>query len=67
MVKHVAIFPASHYIRFAGKMQQGLTHIQEEMEQQVRRFTAEGQLLEASACPAHRYDKMLQEVGMQGH
>ena len=66
VVKHVAIFPASHYIVSPEKMQQGLTHIQEEMDQQVRRFTAEGKLLEAQRIAQRtRYDmEMLQEVGM---
>ena len=66
VVKHVAIFPASHYIVSPEKMKQGLEHIQQEMDEQVRRFTAEGKLLEAQRIAQRtRYDmEMLQEVGM---
>ena len=47
IVRHVAIFPASHYIVGPEKMKEGLAKIQTEMEQQVQAFTAEGKLLEA--------------------
>ena len=47
VVRHVAIFPASHYIVGPEKMQEGLKKIQAEMEEQVKKFTEEGKLLEA--------------------
>ena len=47
VIKHVAIFPASHYIVSPEKMRAGLARIQEEMDVQVRKFTEEGKLLEA--------------------
>ena len=45
VVRHVAIFPASHYIVGPEKMQEGLKKIQAEMEEQVKKFTEEGKLL----------------------
>ena len=66
IVRHVAIFPASHYIVGPEKMKEGLAKIQTEMEQQVQAFTAEGKLLEAQRIQQRtNYDmEMLQEVGM---
>ena len=66
VVRHVAIFPASHYIVGPEKMQEGLKKIATEMEEQVRLFTAEGKLLEAQRIQQRtNYDmEMLQEVGM---
>ena len=66
VIKHVAIFPASHYIVSPEKMRTGLARIQEEMDVQVRKFTEEGKLLEAQRIAQRtRYDmEMLQEVGM---
>ena len=66
VVKHVAIFPASHYIVGPEKMQEGLKKIQAEMEEQVKKFTEEGKLLEAQRIQQRtNYDmEMLQEVGM---
>ncbi|MEE0755818.1 excinuclease ABC subunit UvrB [Allofournierella sp.] len=66
VIKHVAIFPASHYIVSPEKMRAGLARIQEEMDVQVRKFTEEGKLLEAQRIAQRtRYDmEMLQEVGM---
>ena len=66
VIKHVAIFPASHYIVSPEKMRAGLARIPEEMDVQVRKFTEEGKLLEAQRIAQRtRYDmEMLQEVGM---
>ena len=66
VVRHVAIFPASHYIVGPEKMQEGLKKIQAEMEEQVKKFTEEGKLLEAQRIQQRtNYDmEMLQEVGM---
>ena len=66
VVKHVAIFPASHYIVSPEKMDAGLNSIRQEMDQQVRRFTEQGKLLEAQHIAQRtNYDmEMLQEVGM---
>ena len=66
VIKHVAIFPASHYIVSPEKMRAGLARIQEEMDAQVRQFTEAGKLLEAQRIAQRtRYDmEMLGEVGM---
>ncbi|HJB67869.1 MAG TPA: excinuclease ABC subunit UvrB [Candidatus Fournierella excrementigallinarum] len=66
VIKHVAIFPASHYIVSPEKMRAGLARIQEEMDVQVRKFTEQGKLLEAQRIAQRtRYDmEMLGEVGM---
>ena len=66
VVRHVAIFPASHYIVGPEKMQEGLKKIQAEMEEQVKKFTEEGKRLEAQHIQQRtNYDmEMLQEVGM---
>ncbi len=66
VVKHVAIFPASHYIVSPEKMRAGVARIREEMDQQVKQFTEEGKLLEAQRIAQRtNYDiEMLQEVGM---
>ena len=64
-MRHVAIFPASHYIVGPEKMQQGLAKINNEMEAQVRLFTEQGKLIEAQRIAQRtKYDmEMLQEVG----
>ena len=66
VVRHVAIFPASHYIVSPEKMQKGLAQIRDEMDQQVRTFTEQGKLIEAQRIAQRtQYDmEMLTEVGM---
>ena len=66
VVRHVAIFPASHYIVSPEKMKAGLARIAQEMDEQVKKFTEEGKLLEAQRIAQRtNYDmEMLQEVGM---
>lgn len=66
VVKHVAVFPASHYIVSPEKMKVGLGKIEDEMDRQIRTFTEQGKLLEAQRIGERtRYDmEMLSEVGM---
>ena len=66
VVSHVAIYPASHYIVPEEKMREGIARIEEEMEQRVKEFEAEGKLLEAQRIRQRTtYDmEMLREVGM---
>ncbi len=66
VVRHVAIFPASHYIVSPEKMQKGLSSIREEMDAQVKHFTENGQLIEAQRIAQRtQYDmEMLAGVGM---
>ena len=61
VVKHVAIFPASHYIVSAEKKAAALEKIRAECDAQVKQFTAEGKLI----AQRTNYDiEMLNEVGM---
>ena len=64
-IRHVAIFPASHYIVSNEKKAEGLRRIRMEMDAQVERFRAEGKLIEAQRIAQRtNYDVgMLQEVG----
>ena len=64
-VRHVAIFPASHYIVSNEKKAEGLRRIRMEMDKQVEQFRAEGKLIEAQRIAQRtNYDvEMLQEVG----
>ena len=66
VVKHVAIFPASHYIVSAEKKAAALEKIRAECDTQVKQFTAEGKLIEAQRIAQRtNYDiEMLNEVGM---
>lgn len=66
VIKHVAIFPASHYIVSAEKKAAAIERIRAECDQQVKRFTAEGKLIEAQRIAQRtNYDiEMLQEVGV---
>ncbi len=66
VVKHVAIFPASHYIVSAEKKAAGIERIRAECDEQVKKFTAEGKLIEAQRIAQRtNYDiEMLQEVGV---
>jgi len=64
-IRHVAIFPASHYIVSNEKKAEGLRRIRMEMDAQVEQFRAEGKLIEAQRIAQRtNYDvEMLQEVG----
>lgn len=64
-LKHIAIYPASHYIVPHEKMQRALVNIEEEMEERVAWFKKRGKLIEAQRIEERtRYDmEMLTEVG----
>ena len=66
VVRHVAIFPASHYIVSAEKKAAALEKIRAECDAQVKQFTAEGKLIEAQRIAQRtNYDiEMLNEVGI---
>ena len=66
VVKHVAIFPASHYIVSAEKKAAAIEKIRAECDAQVKQFTAEGKLIEAQRIAQRtNYDiEMLNEVGV---
>ncbi len=66
VLRHIAIFPASHYIVDNEKMKIGLNNIKLECDKQVELFTQQGKLIEAQRIAQRtNYDmEMLGEVGM---
>jgi excinuclease ABC subunit B len=63
--EHIAIFPASHYVTSGEVMERALRTIEEELEEQLAHFRAEGKLLEAQRLEQRtRYDmEMMREIG----
>ena len=64
-LSHVAIYPASHYVVSADKMEAAISEIYTEMEQRVKEFESQGKLLEAQRIRQRtEYDiEMLRETG----
>lgn len=64
-LKHVGIYPASHYIVPGAKMEVALANIFDEMEKQAAIFKADGKLIEAQRIEQRtRHDiEMLSEIG----
>ena len=64
-LSHAAIYPASHYIVSHDKLEDALNEIKEEMEERVRFFNENGQLIEAQRIRQRtEYDiEMLREIG----
>ena len=64
-LNHIAIYPASHYVTTKPKMDQAIAQIRVELEDQVRRFTEENQLVEAQRIRQRtEYDmEMMAELG----
>ncbi|MBE6737047.1 MAG: excinuclease ABC subunit UvrB [Ruminococcaceae bacterium] len=64
-VRHVAIYPASHYIVSSDKIQKATIELEEELEERIAYFTDKGKLIEAQRIEQRtRYDiEMLREVG----
>lgn len=65
IMPHIAIYPASHYIVPTDKMVDALKDIEDEMEERVRYFTDNEQLIEAQRIRQRtEYDvEMLREIG----
>lgn len=65
VIKHAAIFPASHYIIPAEKMVGAVQQIRAELEKQVEKFRSEDKLIEAQRIRQRtEYDmEMLSEIG----
>ncbi len=63
--RHVAIYPASHYVTNRAKLERAIKAIEEEKEERVRYFKEHGKLLEAQRIEQRTdYDmEMLREVG----
>ena len=64
-LSHIAIYPASHYIVPQDKKEEALTEIKEEMEERVKFFIENEQLIEAQRIRQRtEYDiEMLREIG----
>lgn len=64
-LKHVAIYPASHYIVPKDKMELAIAEIERELEERIKYFNDKGKLLEAERIEQRtRYDiEMLREIG----
>ena len=64
-LSHVAIYPASHYITPADKMEDALKEIEDEMEERVKFFIENEKLIEAQRIRQRtEYDiEMLREIG----
>ena len=65
ILRHAAIYPASHYIVSREKMQTALAEIERELNERLAYFRENGKLLEAQRIEQRtRYDmEMLQEIG----
>ena len=65
VVSHVAIYPASHYVISADKMEKSISKIYSEMLDRVAEFEKDGKLLEAQRIRQRtEYDiEMLRETG----
>ena len=65
LLSHIAIYPASHYIVPQDKMEEALQEIKEEMEERVKYFIDNEQLIEAQRIRQRtEYDiEMLREIG----
>ncbi len=65
IIKHVAIYPASHYIVPKDKLYQAVLDIEKELTQQIDFFRDNEKLLEAQRIEQRtRYDiEMLEEIG----
>ena len=65
VLRHVAIYPASHYIVPAEKMREAVQDLEAEMEERIRYFKENDKLLEAQRIEQRtKYDlEMLQEIG----
>ncbi len=65
LLRHAAIYPASHYIVSRDKMQTALAEIERELEERLEYFRENGKLLEAQRIEQRtRYDmEMLNEIG----
>lgn len=63
--KHVAIYPASHYVTTKEKMKVAIERIESELDEQLAKLKGEDRLLEAQRLEQRtRYDiEMMQEMG----
>lgn len=64
-LKHIAIYPASHYIVEKERLNQAIKIIEAELKEQVNYFQSKGKLIEAQRIEQRtKYDiELLQEIG----
>ena len=64
-LSHIAIYPASHYAVGSEELEQKLSQIEKDLEEQVKKFEQEGKLIEAQRIKERvRYDlEMIREIG----
>jgi len=64
-LKHIAIFPASHYVVNSDKLLAAIKNIEEDRDREVKTFDEKGKLLEAQRLKERvSYDiEMLKEIG----
>jgi excinuclease ABC subunit B len=64
-LSHIAVYPASHYVTTADKMERAVKEIQEEMKARVEYFESENKLVEAQRIHQRTmYDiEMMRELG----
>lgn len=64
-LNHVAIYPASHYAIGSEKLKSAITNIRNDLDQQLKKFEAEGLVIEAHRLKQRtNYDiEMLMEMG----
>ncbi len=65
VLKHVAIYPASHYVTTKEKMDRAILEIEAEMDERVKWFKSQDKLIEAQRIQQRTmYDvEMMQELG----
>ncbi|MBQ9593131.1 MAG: excinuclease ABC subunit UvrB, partial [Lachnospiraceae bacterium] len=65
LLEHIAIFPASHYVVPAEKMEAAIRTIEEELEERIEYFRSEDKLLEAQRISerTHFDIEMMRETG----
>ena len=65
VLNHIAIYPASHYVTTKDKMDKAISEIRREMEEQVKAFADNDQLVEAQRIRQRtEYDmEMMAELG----
>ena len=65
VLNHIAIYPASHYVTTKEKMDKAISQIRKELEEQVKVFTDNDQLVEAQRIRQRtEYDmEMMAELG----
>ena len=65
VLEHISIFPASHYVTTKDKMERAIVQIRKELEEQVKFFEENDQLVEAQRIRQRtEYDiEMMQELG----